>query len=292
MRDTINRLESTLPKTRQQAMAADFAGETQDAVMLGLPPLDGALGGGFPMAGMTEIRAAESRDWGAACGFAWVLAAMLLKHQPRLGGALVWIAAADARAEGGEPWMPGLSGLAPGPRQILIVHPRRTADALWAAEAAAGTAGIGMTILELRGNPGCFGLTESRRLQFRARQAGRPLLLLRQTGEAEAGAAPARFHIGAAPAGLRRLPDGGRLAGSIGRPAFAVTLEKSRLPAPLSLILEWNRHECRLDIRPCAAGHAAGSGQPADSRPRLSASADGPHRADAMGRVLALPRAS
>lgn len=277
-------------------MAADFAGETLQAMLLGLPLLDEALGGGFPVAGMTEIRAVETRDWGSACGFVWVLAAMLRSRQPQFGGSLVWIAAADARAEGGEPWMPGLSGLAPGSgldsSQVLIVHPRKTVDALWAAEAAAGTSGIGVTILELRGNPGCFGLTESRRLQFRARQAGRPLLLLRQTGEAEAGAAPARFCVGAAPAGLRRLPDGGRLAGSIGRPAFAVTLEKSRLPAPLSLILEWNHNECRLDIRPPSAGHYASSGQPANSRPRLPASGDGSYLADAMGRVVALSRAS
>src|SRR3954468_22866357 len=60
---------------------------------LGIPPLDAVLGGGLPLAALTEIRASQSRDGGAASGFALSLVARLMAAGKF--SALVWIGEAD-----------------------------------------------------------------------------------------------------------------------------------------------------------------------------------------------------
>jgi protein ImuA len=246
---------------------------------LGVSAFDEALDGGLAPAGLTEIRCAETRDWGGASGFAAMLIARLrtgTELRPVIGP-VIWITDPAARREGGEIWLPGCLGLLPGlgsrlgPRlgndgsrplpPLLVVRPRNQIDALWAAETAASGADIGAVVLELRGNPGCMGLTESRRLHFRARESAVPLLLLRQSAEAEASAAPARFLVSPAPAAPRLIAPGEPLPESLGRPALTVTLEKSRRPAPLSLILEWSSHDSRFLLRdPESARRQDGNG--------------------------------
>ena len=293
LRRQVARLEGGVPSCRARSPAVGGSStKTETGIALGIDAFDVALGGGCPMAAMTEIRSAETRDWGMANAFAFALICMMRMGQPQAAGPLVWISAPDALAEGGEPFLPGLTGFSPRPPQLLIVRPRKTEEALWAAEAAAGAQGIAATVLEIRGNPSCLGFTESRRLHLRARQTGRPLLLLRQAGIAEASAVPVRFRVGPAPGGLRALPDGSGLTGSLGNPAFAVTLEKSRLASPLTLILEWNPDDCRLILRSHPAGHDAGVTDAADPGDLLSVSAHRPDRTGASGRVLAFARAS
>ena len=293
LRETIARIEGSVPRTLPEAGSrpgAGFAGPRAGHLPLGLDAFDRALGGGFPGAGLAEIRTAETRDFGAASAFTLALMAVLRAQAPALSAPLVWISAPETRLDGGEIWMPGIAGLVGPESPLILVQPARLADALWAAEAAAGSAAIGAAILELRGNPTGFGLTESRRLHLRARATGRPLFILRQAGEEEASAAPVRFAVAPAPAAPRRLQDGNPLAGSLGRPAFTVTLEKSRLPAPPFLTLEWNPDECRFDVRPpVPAARRAGA---ADPGAELPAAGDGPHRADAARSVLAFARAS
>lgn len=308
LRETIARIEGSVPTTLPAAegrSGAGFAGPRTGTLPLGLDAFDRALGGGFPASGLAEIRTAETRDVGAASAFTLALMAVLRAQAPALSGPLVWISAPETRLDGGGIWMPGVAGLfgaglvgaelggarlggAASP--LVLVQPARLADALWAAEAAAGSAAIGAAILELRGNPAGFGLTESRRLHLRARATGRPLFILRQAGEEEASAAPVRFAVAPAPAAPRRLQDGSPLAGSLGQPAFTVTLEKSRLPAPPFLTLEWNPDDCCFDVRPLvSATRRAGA---ADPGAELPATGDGPHRADAARSVLAFARAS
>lgn len=313
LRETIARIEGSVPTALPAAEnrpGAGFAGPRAGHLPLGLDAFDRAMGGGFPAAGLAEIRTAETRDFGAASAFTLALMAVLRAQAPALCGPLVWISAPETRLDGGEIWMPGIAGLvgaslvgtnlvgtglvgaglggAASP--LVLVQPARLADALWAAEAAAGSAAVGAAFLELRGNPAGFGLAESRRLHLRARATGRPLFILRQAGEEEASAAPVRFSVAPAPAAPRRLQDDRPLAGSLGRPAFAVTLEKSRLPAPPFLILEWNPDDCRFDVRhPVPAARRAGA---ADPGAQLPAAGDGPHRADAARSVLAFARAS
>ncbi len=257
----------------------------------GVGDLDAALQGGLPLDALTEIRSLGLRDAGAASGFALALAARL--HAQASGMAtspILWIGDTVATMEAGLPYAIGIRDFGLEPAAFLQASPRKLEDALWVAEAALGSAAFAAVILEVRGNPARFGLTESRRLALRAKAAGRPLFLLRQGGEEEASSAFFRFSVEPAPASARPLPDGSMLGGSIGRPAFRLTLEKSRNPAPLSITLEWNAHDRRfapiLDTQcPAFPGeHAAHSG--AD----LSAPADRPDRAQALGSVLAFGR--
>ncbi|MBB6485618.1 ImuA family protein [Rhizobium lusitanum] len=265
----------------------------QPVLATGVEDLDAAMQGGLPLDALTEIRSLGLRDAGSASGFALALAARLHAQALSADAAIspiLWIGDTVATMEAGLPYAIGLRDFGLEPAAFLQASPRKLEEALWLAEAALGSAAFAVVILEVRGNPSRFGLTESRRLALRAKAAGRPLFLLRQGGEEEASSALFRFSVEPAPAPARPLPDGSVLGGSIGHPAFRLTLEKSRNPAPLSITLEWNAHDRRFapvsDIQcPAFPGeHAAHSG--AD----LPASADRSHRAQALGSVLAFDR--
>lgn len=210
----------------------------QDAVRLGSPRLDAALGGGLAMAGLIEIHAAEARDAGAAAGFALALLSRRAVSAP-----LLWVAAGEAFGEAGVPYAPGLAGrFGIAPQTLLVSAPRRLDDALWVAEEAAALGSLRGVILETRGPAAKLGLTATRRLHRRAGAGGLPLLLLRQASGPEPTAAPVRLVVGPAPAG-ERLTLAGPLEGSIGPPAFAVTLSRCRTAIPATATLEWNEHE-------------------------------------------------
>ncbi|WP_244575249.1 ImuA family protein [Rhizobium sp. 11515TR] len=286
--------ETLADKPARQAVGiAKSLPEQTGFLPIGVGELDTALQGGLPLDALTEIRSLGLRDAGAASGFALALAARLHAQASDTVAAkspVLWIGDTVATMEAGLPYAIGISDFGLEPQAFLQASPRKLDDALWVAEAALGSAAFAVVILEVRGNPARFGLTESRRLALRAKAAGRPLFLLRQGGEEEASSALFRFSVEPAPAPARPLPDGSVLGGSIGHPAFRLTLEKSRNPAPLSITLEWNAHDRRfapvLDTqRPAFPGaHAAHSG--AD----LPASADRPHHAQALGSVLAFDR--
>jgi protein ImuA len=205
----------------------------------GADAFDTALGGGLPRAALTEIHGAEIRDAGTVTGFALGLAALALSS----GLPLLWIAAADTHREAGAPHAPGLSSrFGIPPERLLLCETARLDDALWVADEAARLSSVGVVLLELRGAARRFDLTATRRLHFRARDTGRPVLLLRHSAPAEATAAPVRLLVSPAAAGLRSTVSG-PLAGSIGPPAFRVVLDKSRTGASGSFELEWNAHD-------------------------------------------------
>jgi protein ImuA len=178
------------------------------------------------------------------------------------------------------------------PELFLHASPRKLEDALWLAEAALESRAFITTILEIRGNPKSFGLTESRRFHLRAKSAGRSLLLLRQSGEEEASSAHVRFLAEPAPARERPLPDGSMLCGSIGNPVFHLTLEKSRNPAPLSFLLEWNSHDRRFFAVSRSANPRLPDERAAHSGTPLSASSNRPDIKKEMGALLAFARSS
>lgn len=262
--------------------------------------LDAVFDGGLPAGGLVEIRNGQTRDMGSASGFSLALAA--LRQQQARGGTTLWISQAMALSEAGTPYAPGLRKHGLDPDRFLLARPRTVADALWMAETALGVSAFSTVILEIRGNPACFGLTESRRLQMRAKAGGVLLLLLRQAGEEEASSALCRLRVDPAPARERPLPGGVTLAGSLGNPAFRVTPEKSKLAEPLGIILEWNPDDCRfrrLEPRPpesrphescLAEPHLAApraERRPADALPLVSLSSRRSGGAVALGAVVA-----
>jgi len=297
LRRQIAKIEGTLPeRLAAPAGASPGAPDIADVTVVrrglavalpdaflrtGIEPLDAALGGGLPKAALSEIHGAETRDAGAVAGFALSLAGLILGQRPGLP--VLWIGTSDIFREAGFPYARGLQGLfGIAPEQLLFSEAPRLLDALWIAEEAARMTALAAVILEIRGNPRPLDLTATRRLHARAQEAGRPVLLLRQAGEAEPTAAPVRLIVSAAPS-ASRATIAGPLAGSIGRPAFTVGIGKSRTALPGQFTLEWNPDEHAFEERSAQEERAK------DPVAVVSASRRRPHPAPAPGTVLAFP---
>ncbi len=265
---------------------------------LGVAALDGPLGGGLPLAAMTEIHGAQMRDAGCVAGFALGLAALALKSAPA-GRPVLWIGSGPLLAEAGEPYMPGILphfGIAP--ERMLLCRTQRIEEALWVAEEAAELPALALVLLEVGGASRKLDLVATRRLHRRAMAAGRPLLLLRQAAAAEPTAAPVRLEIAPAPAGERPLLAGlaGLLEGSIGPPAVTVSITRSRTHMPASATLEWSDDAHAFRERAFRAGNpalrtagpiAGPVGRTPDHGPVASLSQDRPYPAAEMGTGLA-----
>ena len=292
LRHAIAKIEGRLP---ERLVAPDEDGDANRIVRrhagrlertclpTGASGLDAALGGGLPWAALTEIHGAETRDAGAVAGFALALAARMAG---RTSMPLLWVATDEPLAEAGSPYAPGILhrfGIAA--ENLLFARARKLEDALWIAEEAAALAAISAVLLEVRGMSRKLDLTAIRRLHRRTQAAGRPLYLLRQAGMPEPTAAPVRLLVGPAPAAERSTLSG-PLSGSIGAPAFSVTISRSRLAPSAIFILEWNSHECAFRERPSSTVRAPDHGAV------VSASAGHPHPAGKAGAVLAFKGAA
>jgi protein ImuA len=299
LRREIARIEKTLPERlaapgeddvllRRNGRSLAVAG----LLATGVPALDAMLGGGVPKAALTEIHGRQARDAGAVAGFVLALIGLLLKQA--LAAPLLWIGTSGFFAEAGLPYAHGLFRLfGIAPRNLLLAEAPKPVDALWIAEEAAALKPLAAVVLELSGTPRQLDLTATRRLHRRAVEVGRPVFLLRQSAEAEATAAPLRFVVEPAPAGTRKIL-GRPLAGSIGPPAFAVTLDKNRLAPPARFILEWNADERTFGH--CPAEHknthhdACRNDGPQDPVALVSLSQHRPDLAAATGPRLAYGR--
>ena len=282
----VGRLEATpavLPVETvpaQPEVGAGRAGTARRLQPFGVAEADAALAGGFP-AGLTEIHVDETRGSGSGAGFALALA-VLFGAGP--GRPAIWIGGAHGFAEGGMPYGPGLAAYGLDPAGLVLVRTPRLEQAVWAGEEAARSPAPALTILEVRGNPKLLALEGTRRLHLRAGRAGRPLVLLRQSGRPEATAAPLRLRIAPAPASS--VPDlepgwGEPASRLIGHPVFAVTVEKARDGRAHHFLLQWNPHDRRFQAL----------AEPSARRP-AAAPVDGPDPARPSGAVLALRRAS
>lgn len=254
---------------------------------LGVEDFDVPLAGGMPLEGLSEIRAPMTADAGAATGFALGLSALVADRQEY--GTILWISEVPAAREAGLPHAAGLLHFGISPNRLLHASPRKLEEALWIAEAALSVNAFTAVILEVRGNPQKFGLTESRRLHLKARNAAVPLFVLRQSGEEEASSALVRICVQASPARGRLLPDGSQLVSTIGHPVFHLTVEKSRASGPFPVFLEWNSHERQFYPARTAA---FSNHEPAHFGDHLSLSASRPDSPAEMGRLLAFDRAS
>lgn len=266
-------------------------------LLFGIPAVDGPLEGGVPLDAMLEIRSGALRDAGASTGLALALCVRLLaRQQPEAfassarPGSILFVGEYHAGRDAGLPHAAGLADFGLPPSAMLYARPRKLDEALFIAEAGLASRAFSAVLLEIHGNPSRFGLTESRRLSLRARDHAVPLFLLRQAGEEEASSALFRLSAKPAPAAARSLPGGPSLGGSLGHPAFTLTLEKSRLPGFSDLRLEWNPHD--RQFLAASDARSAESRFPAHSGARLPLSADRQDRPAEMGTVLAFDRAS
>lgn len=249
LRRQIASIEQAAPARATGAAGWSGEGDAERATRLatGIEAFDRETGG-IALAALTEVHARQARDAGLAAGFAACLLSLsgapsFLSRDP-----VLWIGAPGTFAEVGVPHGRGLFSFGLAPERLLTVEPRTLADALWVAEEAARTRGLAATVLDMRGNARVFGLRETRRLARRAQASGRPVLLLRQSAEIEASAAPLRLVIEAAPSAPAMVLAGTAHAravpGGIGPPGFAVTIEKNKAgPAGRTHCMHWNSHE-------------------------------------------------
>ncbi|MBZ9675265.1 ImuA family protein [Mesorhizobium sp. ES1-1] len=255
----------------------------------GAERLDAALGGGLPKAALSEIHGTQTRDAGAVAGFALSLTSLILKQAQGLP--VLWIGTSEIFREAGFPYARGLhASFGIEPEQLLFSEAPRLVDALWVAEEAARMTALAAVILEIRGNPQRLDLTATRRLHARTQGAGRPVFLLRQAAGPEPTAAPVRLIVASAPA-VPRATLAGPLAGSIGRPAFTVTIGKSRTALPGQFTLEWNPDDRAFDERwgDERRTEARRKERATNPVPVVSLSGGGKDPAAASGAVLAFP---
>ncbi len=267
------------PKTARRTGDATFGRPGRDGrIALGLADIDAALGGGLPRAGLHEFRAAESRDFGASAGFATALLIRIAATDRR---PVLWIEEEQAIAETGLPYGPGLQAFGLDPGALILVRARRPEEALWAFEEGLRCHGLAAAVATVRGHPAALDFTASRRFALRARESGVTGLLLRQSAGAETSAALTRWRVTPRPAG-----DLGGFSPGIGRAAWRLELERSRLGPTGRFDLEWD-HEHRRFLAATAVAGALQSPVEAD----LAAEADpGPCPADAGDRSPAPPR--
>ena len=283
--DLIAALGARIARIENRPPAFDRAHEASAAtgpvLSLGMAEIDAMLAGReagtapVAAAALHEVRAETSLDAAAATGFALALGQRAIACTGRSRAAMFWIAGHDARNEAGLIYGPGLEDFGLGGIELVRVFANGVADALWAAGEVAAHRGAGLCLLELRANPARADLAFSRRLALRAREAGVPVIVLRQGGGEEASAALTRWRVAPAPSGP------GIAAGRkwLGPPAFAVTLEKCRGGRPGEWLMEWKSDE-RLFA-------PAGSGNLAAMHP-----AGFPGRLGAAGSPLSLARPS
>ncbi|MDY8109098.1 hypothetical protein U0C82_08060 [Fulvimarina sp. 2208YS6-2-32] len=240
-----------------------------EAISLGDAAVDAALGGGFPAGGLAELHGDEARDGGSLAGFAMALAARFGASRDR---PVLWISERPAIHEAGLPYPLGFAAFSVPSGAMTLVCARRLDDAIWAAEEAAACKALALVVLEARGNPRQLGLEGTRRLHVRAHKAGVPLLLVRQSAEAQSTAAPLRLRIG--PAQARPVADLADQRRLVGAPVFPLSIEKNRSARTGRIDLVWSSHDrsFRLAAWPHAgslpgARHAEASDRPDHPRP-------------------------
>ncbi|MCO5134464.1 MAG: hypothetical protein M9908_09030 [Phyllobacteriaceae bacterium] len=274
-----------------QAGRLPDANATQEEARLplGVPAIDACLSGGLVRHGLHEVRCSQSRDIGTAAGFILSLLARAAREAGSAAGAangrILWVIDPASAFDSGLPFPDGLRQHGIDAGRLVLVRPERLRDAIWSAGEAARCGDLAALIVQVRGNPPAFDATVSRRLLLRARENRVFTLILRQSGEEEAGAALTRWHAAVCPS----LPDEG-LANkarpwAVGHMRLVLTLEKNRNGQTGQWHVSWNPQTGAFE-------HAAQNPKAAHSGHPLSVSSDRPDRAAEMGPVLALERAS
>lgn len=272
---------AALDRLRRELCAAEAAAGLAPAggaaLALGIPAIDGVLGGGLSCGALHEIAAMHETETAAATGFALALAARqgfpswrgASRVEERVGSTgiagrnVLWIAEDLSLAENGAPYGPGLDGAGIAPERLITVTAARGRDVLWAMEEALRCRAVGVVIGEMRSR----GIDQvmTRRLALAAAAGDTLGLLLRTAPHDEPSAAATRWIIGATPS---QRSSGGdeRCHGLVGPPRLTARLVRNRRGHLGAWIVEWNSVEQRFEL----ATH---------SEPVAGAAFDRPHRA-------------
>lgn len=179
---------------------------------------------GLSLESLHEAHAAMPEDLPAAFGFLAALTASL-----NASGPVFVVTSAQSLVSAGRLHGHGLNALGLNPGRLTLVEARNDTDALWAIEETLRSGAASITLGLLAQN---FDLKTSQRFSLAAREAKRPLLLLRPPGSAATSAAETRWRVASVPA--RRDAAGGLVA-----TAWRVALERCRNGSRGEWVLEW-----------------------------------------------------
>ncbi|WP_052161780.1 hypothetical protein [Hoeflea sp. BAL378] len=255
-------------------------GPVSEPLPLGAGAVDQCLDGGLACGGLHEVRSPLARDIGAAAGFALGLAARAVQADRGGRHGIVWVSDPAARIDGGGLFPAGLAQYGLDPSGLTLVEPCDLQAAMWAADEAAGCAGLAALVFQIKGNPARFDITATRRLMLRARESGVLALVLRQSGEEEASAAATRWRVTTELSGADEIYPRG-----VGAMRLSLTLERNRTGRTGQWCLAWNPKTRNFD-------HAASDPARQPAHPaahpvdRLSATFDRQDSPGAMGQVL------
>jgi protein ImuA len=263
---------SLIDRLRRRLRAVEASTGLSDAgtglVTLGVPPIDGTLGGGLACGALHEIAAERETEIAAAIGFALALAIR------RKADHLVWITEELSLAESGVPYGPGLDQAGLPPERLITVTTAHGRDVLWAMEEALRCPAVGAVIGEIRARD--IDAVATRRLSLAAAAGNALALLVRTAPDDEPSAAATRWIIGAAradEAGSGRVSSARSRASSdalcartLESPRLTARLVRNRRGHPGAWIVEWNSVEQRFELA-------------TDSEPVAGTTLDRPHRA-------------
>jgi len=209
-----------------------------------------------------EIRAVDWRDAPAAHGLALAMAGKIFGASAKPA---VWIGEAHAVHSTGRAYACGFPSFGVSPSEFIFVFSRNAREILWAAEEAAGAAGVGAVLIEFSKPHRLLDLMATRRLQLAAENSGATPIILRRADDPTPSAARTRWRISAAPSAADIYD---RKAS--GDPRWRIELEKCRGGGRGAWVVEWDdeRGELReaalprrldpeMDNRPPAAAAVA-----------------------------------
>ncbi len=191
----------------KQAVAQAAPAPAWPRFSLGLPALDGPLGGGLARGALHEFQAAGPGDLAALAGFAIAMAIRAAGSRP-----ILWVRQDRLDHEAGAPYPPGLAAFGLDPGRLVLVRAPDPASLLRVAAEAARCPALGAVLVAPWQAGRLLDLTASRRLVLAAEASGVTLLLTRMPGPPAPSAAHSRWRVAA-------LPSPALAANAAGRPS-------------------------------------------------------------------------
>jgi len=250
--DTLTRLRGSIERIEAHAGSARL-----DRAALGHAAADAVLQGGLVHGALHEVFALETRQAGAATGFAAGIAARLARGRP-----LLWIRQDFGAREVGALAMTGLAELGLDPRRIVLVQAADAGMALRVGADALACDALGAVVLDLWGEARAFDPVASRRYTLAAQTSGVGCVMLRTSALPAVSTAETRWVVQAA-----RSPKAAPWE-AWGAPLLDTQLVRNRHGLTGRWIMEWKCDECLFR-------------ETAHSQPVAAAPADRPHQAPA-----------
>jgi protein ImuA len=226
---TLCRLRDAVAKIEGQETGLDIGARV---LAFGVQPIDTVLRGGLAPASLHEVVPAAMRDFGAAVGFAFALAARVTDDNRNT----LWIQTDFAANESGNIYGLGCDLFGLPARHLLLLKVSHPLDALWAMEEALKCRALASVVAELPNDGLIADLTATRRLTLAAREGGGFGFLFRHRPSPLTSSAETRWVIETASS----RPD---QFGGLGRTALIMSLTKNRRGPTGRWMVAWNHHE-------------------------------------------------